>query len=69
MDDYSDDDLEMIDCAACGESIYEEAESCHHCGEFVVRGSSFLSKRKPWIQWIWVLVVVVLVLQMLGMLF
>lgn len=69
MDDYSDDDVETIDCSACGKSIYEDAESCHYCGEFIVRDSSFLSQRKPWVRVLWILVVAFLIYTMMGMWF
>jgi hypothetical protein len=47
-----DDDVELVDCPECGEEVYEEAEQCPYCGNFIVRsqigGSSAWSGRPLW---------------------
>ncbi len=32
-----DADLDEIPCPSCGQMVYEEAEQCPHCREWVVR--------------------------------
>jgi len=34
MDDS--DDPELVPCPYCRKMIYEDAELCHHCGQFIV---------------------------------
>ena len=35
-----EDDVELVDCPACGESIYEEAEQCPSCGEYITHSTN-----------------------------
>lgn len=46
FDDESDD-VETLACPACGEHIYEDAQQCPHCGDYVAHASSTLADR-PW---------------------
>ncbi len=40
-DDYDDDDeSETIPCPSCGADIYEDAEACPHCGDYIHHGYS-----------------------------
>ncbi len=61
FEDWSDDDSDALDefdeeedstattpCPACGIEIYEDAERCPHCGEYVVHGHSPWSGRPLW---------------------
>jgi endogenous inhibitor of DNA gyrase (YacG/DUF329 family) len=45
-----DDDGESltIPCPACRADIYEDAEQCPYCGEYVVRSSSTWDGRPAW---------------------
>ena len=37
-DGWSDDDpVDLIECSSCGSEIYEEAQQCPICGEYVAR--------------------------------
>ncbi len=49
FDDVSADDaaLELVPCPRCGNDIYEEAERCNHCGEYITRSTSVLAGQ-PW---------------------
>lgn len=47
--DEGDDDLANVACcAACGEKVYEDAEQCPHCGEYVVHSTSAFADRPLW---------------------
>ena len=46
--DWDDDEGEYLDCPSCGESIYEDAEQCPYCGDYVTFGSSPWRGRSPW---------------------
>ena len=51
--DYDEDDsgeVVLVPCPACGERIYEEAERCPECGEWIARGLTAW-RGKPWL-WI-----------------
>jgi len=48
--DESDDEVDVRPCPACGVEIYEEAERCPSCGEYVVwSNSAFTGKPKWWV--------------------
>ena len=43
-----DDDLtELVECPRCGVDIYEDAEQCPLCGEWITHGTSAWGGR-PW---------------------
>jgi hypothetical protein len=43
-----DDDLETVPCPYCGKEVYEEAERCPHCEQYISREDA--PARKPlWI--------------------
>ena len=46
--DSEDDTLDLIVCPACGEEIYEEAEQCPYCGEYVVGDNRVLASKPLW---------------------
>lgn len=46
--DWDDDEAELIDCPACGAEIYEEAEQCPVCGEYVLPDNHVWSGRPAW---------------------
>lgn len=47
-EDEGDDASETRPCPHCGEEIYEEAEQCSVCGEYVTFPSRGLSERPLW---------------------
>jgi predicted nucleic acid-binding Zn ribbon protein len=60
--DRSDDDDPPIDpCPHCGKMVHEEAEWCHHCGNFLSKEDA-PPKRVP----MWVLIGTALVLGMMA---
>jgi len=49
-EDYGDEDDEsdIVECPECGADIYEDAERCPVCGNYVVhRSSGYLWKNRP----------------------
>lgn len=46
--DTNDDAEQLVPCASCGEQIYEDAEKCPHCGEYVVASTSAFAGRPLW---------------------
>ncbi|MCH8044406.1 MAG: zinc ribbon domain-containing protein [Planctomycetes bacterium] len=47
--DSADDDSETLPCPQCGQSIYEEADQCPYCGQYVTFSSSSSAfDNKPW---------------------
>ena len=50
FDDYEtgDDDSETVPCPSCGRDIFEDAERCPWCGDYVVADTSALSGRPSW---------------------
>ena len=50
--DYADEESETVACPECGADVYEDAETCPHCGNFIVHSSSgYLWRNRP-IWWI-----------------
>lgn len=47
-DNRDDDELETLPCPACGQQIYEEAEACPYCGEYVTHSTSVLAGKPFW---------------------
>ncbi len=47
-DEDDDDDSETVECAECGADVYEDAERCPACGNYIVHGSSgYVWKNRP----------------------
>ena len=46
------DSVDTVVCPGCKRQVYEDADLCPHCGQFLLRDSS---SRKPW----WVIVGIV----------
>jgi predicted RNA-binding Zn-ribbon protein involved in translation (DUF1610 family) len=55
-DQDSGEESGTLPCPNCGEDVWEEAERCPHCGEYITPGIG--SDRKPW----WVIVAAILAL-------
>jgi hypothetical protein len=47
-DNRDDDDVETLPCPACGRQIYEEAEACPYCGEYVTHSTSVFAGKPVW---------------------
>lgn len=48
--DYGDDDdeSEVVSCPACGGDVYEDAERCPRCGDYIVHSSTgYVWKDRP----------------------
>lgn len=67
--DYDQLESDTNPCPLCAKPIYEDADYCLHCGEYIVRSTSFLEGRSLWFRAFWVLLVAFLILQMLGFCF
>ena len=50
MDDSDDEDEDTTPCPYCGKSVYEQAEVCPYCHNYISREDA--ARRYPW--WIWV---------------
>lgn len=51
-DDYEDDETETVPCPNCQTDVYEDAEQCPQCGEYIVHsGASHVWKDRP-IWWV-----------------
>jgi len=48
LDQYDDDFSETLPCPNCGKEIYEDAERCPYCGEYVVFTNSQWVGRPLW---------------------
>jgi hypothetical protein len=44
-DDEDEEESETVACPACGEQVYEHADQCPDCGEYIVHGTSVLAGR------------------------
>lgn len=73
FDEYSDEfpedeEAETLPCPHCRAEIYEDAEQCPHCGEYVTHSTSVWAGRPWW--WIVLgllgIVAVIFVLLLLG---
>lgn len=50
-DDYladADDETPTVTCPHCKAEVYEEADSCPSCGEFLIDGGHAALQAKPW---------------------
>ncbi|QDU63745.1 hypothetical protein Pan216_46260 [Planctomycetes bacterium Pan216] len=57
-DNEDDDDLitQTVTCPSCGREVYEDAEQCPICGDYITPGSSSVFAGKP----IWFVVIAIL---------
>lgn len=46
-DGWDDEPVDLIDCPHCGAEVYEEAEQCPRCGEYITRVSTSAWDGKP----------------------
>lgn len=49
-DDYPDDDseVELVRCPKCGAEVYEDAEQCPECGEWITFSTHPFAGRSFW---------------------
>ena len=60
--DYDSDDSDVtIDCPYCGEAMYDDAEQCPHCGQYL-SAEDQPRESKPW--WIVATAIVLLVIML-----
>ena len=62
--DDEDEDLPTILCPFCRAEIYEEAEQCPECGEYI---SSEDRQARPTLQARWIILTAILCLLLLGL--
>jgi hypothetical protein len=46
--DYEDDESETVPCPNCGASLYEDADYCPRCNQYVTPDTSAWSGRPLW---------------------
>jgi hypothetical protein len=63
-DAWDDDDSATVACPNCGRQVYEDAEQCPHCGEYIIPGASGggLSGQAGWYQVLVVLGIVAVII-------
>jgi len=48
-DDWDDDDeVVLVKCSSCGSEVYEEAEQCPDCGEYIVADTNVWNDKPGW---------------------
>lgn len=47
-EDEGDEVSELVRCPSCHEEIFEDAEQCPYCGDYVVHSTSALAGRPFW---------------------
>ena len=47
--DLVDNGEDSISCPACGRDVYEDADQCVHCGEWIIPSTS----RAGGLHWLW----------------
>ena len=48
-DDEGDDETsQLVGCPSCQEPIFEDAEQCPYCGDYIVHSTSALAGRPLW---------------------
>jgi predicted RNA-binding Zn-ribbon protein involved in translation (DUF1610 family) len=46
-DEFDDDDADLVKCPSCGEEIFEEAQQCPYCGDYVVHSTTSALVGRP----------------------
>ncbi len=62
LDEFNDEQIELLPCPSCKEMIYEESERCPKCGEWIMPQAAHAGKLSP----LWIAAAL---LALLGMLF
>lgn len=63
-----DDDTPTVACSNCGADVYEEADSCPACGEFLIGDSAPLQSKPMWYVALGLVGIVAVVLVLSGVL-
>lgn len=63
-----DEATSTIPCANCGAEVYEEADSCPVCGEFLIDGARPLDKKPAWFVALGLLGIIAVVVLLSGVL-
>lgn len=66
--DSDDDPTAVIRCSNCGQEVYAEADSCPHCGEFLIADSNPLSDKPTWYIWLALLGIAAVIVVLSGVL-
>lgn len=66
--DDDDDSTSVVECTNCGADVYEEADSCPVCGEYLIDASRPLDKKPMWFVAIGLLGVIAVVVLFSGVL-
>lgn len=61
-----DDEADVIPCPNCGTEVYEEADMCPVCGEFIIAGRSPWQGRSPLFVVVGLLGIAAVILVLLG---
>jgi hypothetical protein len=48
LDEDSEDLTDTLPCPHCGADVYEDAECCPNCGNYIIRHGAALSGRPLW---------------------
>ncbi len=59
--EYESDQDNMLPCPHCRAEIYDEAEQCPYCGEFILSDARPFASKPTWVQWLFVLIVAVII--------
>ncbi len=62
LDDDFDEDSDETACPACGSPVYEDAEKCPHCGQWITPLSGAERRSRTWLWPILVAVLIVIIL-------
>lgn len=62
--DVDDDSEPTFPCPSCRRLIYEEADACPYCGEYLSLGDRYGGQARPW--WVLVGAIVALVAMLAG---
>lgn len=60
-----DEPVDTVPCSNCGADVYEDAEQCPRCGEWITHGTSALTAKPLWWQIIGVLGIIAVILALL----
>ena len=47
-DPWDEDDSDTVECPACGAELYEDADLCPVCGEFLITDTRVWSGKPTW---------------------
>jgi len=61
---YGDDDRDVIDCPSCGKAVYEGADLCPHCGQWILEDSPAFERSQGWFWPIMVAILIAVILVM-----